>query len=250
MFAKLSAAEYCGLRHSLMGRPCQDRAGGCAGENFGCAVLCDGAGSRPQSERAAQQLVDWLPGWLEPRFEALWADHDPAPKILHAARAALEPLGLPPEDCWCTLLFFAQRPDGRWLCGHIGDGYIFRVEQGKSRVLSGPENGRFANETYFVTGPLAEQHLRVQKGAFHRSGAVLLASDGSGAGLYDLADRRPAPAVATLARWLEKHPSEQVTPALARALRENLSTRSEDDLSLALLWTSPAPLWRSLWGGR
>ena len=53
-----------------------------------------------------------------------------------------------------------------------------------------------------------------------------------------------------LAGWLEKHPSEQITPALARALRENLSTRSEDDLSLALLWTSPAPLWRSLWGGR
>ena len=71
MNARTAAAAVCGKNHQRAGLPCQDRAAGQVCSPLAVAVLCDGAGSCAQSERAAQRLVDWLPGYLHDRFDSL-----------------------------------------------------------------------------------------------------------------------------------------------------------------------------------
>ena len=241
MNARTAAAAVCGKNHQRAGLPCQDRAAGQVCSPLAVAVLCDGAGSCAQSERAAQRLVDWLPGYLHDRFDSLYGDPANAPvQLIADGCAALATLGLPLEDCYCTLLFYAQHTDGRWLCGHLGDGFIFRVAGGATEVLSMPENGEFVNETYFLTAPHAAEHLHLLRGTTTQALEVLLTSDG-GDSLFDFDNRTPAPAVTTLCGWLADpaNTPAAVSATLRQVLKEKLSHYSDDDLSLSLLWFAP-----------
>lgn len=204
-------------------------------------MLCDGAGSCPHSERAAQRLTEWLPGYLDAQFDQLHAllPMQAAAHLAAAGQASLSVLGMPPQDCYCTLLFYAVHRDGRWLCGHIGDGYIFRVEQGAAEVLSGPENGRTTSETYFLSEPNAAAHLRITGGVLQEPCAVLLTSDGGGDTLYDLREQQPAPAVARLCGWLADNEETEVTAALAQLLQTRMIPATDDDASVAILWCEP-----------
>jgi len=47
------------------------------------------------------------------------------------------------------------------LLGHLGDGMAFSIENGVGEVASWPENGEFANETFFVTANDAIKRLRL-----------------------------------------------------------------------------------------
>lgn len=248
MIAKAAAACLRGNDHVMMQLPCQDCAAAEVRPPLAVAVLCDGAGSCAHSELAAERLTQWLPGWLQAEFETLYALPDPqAAETLHAAGCAeLKTLGMPPRECYCTLLFYAQHADGRWLCGHIGDGFIFRVADGASTVLSMPENGRYANETYFFSGPQAVEHLRIQRGQTDGETAVLLTSDGCGGALYNAEEQKIANAVRVLCSWpaVPDATEEEVTEAYRKALEERFAAVSDDDLSLAVLWCSldvPAP---------
>ena len=153
-----------------------------------------------------------------------------------AGQAALEVLGMPPEECYCTLLFYAAHADGRWLCGHIGDGYIFRIRQDTAVVFSAPENGHASNETYFLSEPGAAQHLRIRSGELHEPYAVLLTSDGGGDTLFDRQQQQPAPAVERLCDWLTENDEKTVTEALAHVIKEKMIPATEDDVSVAILY--------------
>lgn len=235
---KTAAAVQRGTGHLAQGLPCQDRAVGRVGPSCAVVVLCDGAGSRADSHRAAQCLCDWASVWLAEAFDALYALDGPgaAARILREGLARLDALEMEPDECLCTFLAFARHADGRWLMAHIGDGYIFASDE----VLSHPENGRYANETYFFSEPRAAEHLRVAKGRDRTETAVLLTSDGCGDALYDREADRPVPAVRKLCLGLAAHTSEEARQALAYNLSEVFAARSDDDLSLALLWC-PAP---------
>lgn len=239
MRAKFAAGMVCGRAHAAAGLPCQDRAGGYQDDTLAAVVLCDGAGSCPHSERAAETIVNWLPGYLALHFDGLYAGADTAAgQLVGAGQDALGVLGLPPEECYCTLLFYARHRDGRWLCGHIGDGFLFERSAEGARVLSYPENGRFSYETYFLSQPDAADHLRLQRGISAGESCVLLASDGSADGLYDREQGCPAPAVGVLCGWLADpdNPPETVTRAFYRAMEDKLSAHTHDDMSLAALW--------------
>ena len=216
--AKVSAAYDCGQHHSMTGKPCKDRAAGFVRGALAGVVLCDGAGSCAHSERAAQRLMEWIPDYLQITFDTLCA--------------------LPPEECYCTLLFYAAHADGRWLCGHIGDGYIFRIRQDTAVVFSAPENGHAINETYFLSEPGAAQHLRIRSGELHEPYAVLLTSDGGGDTLFDRQQQQPAPAVERLCDWLTENDEKTVTEALAHVIKEKMIPATEDDVSVAILYCS------------
>lgn len=248
MESRIIHAFECGVSHQLHGLPCQDRAGGSVGAALSVAVLCDGAGSCAQSELAAQLLVQWLPEYLQTHFDPLYFRQEDAACLVRDGQAALSALGLPLSECYCTLLFFAQYADGRWLCGHIGDGYIFLQENGESRVLSHPENGAHSYETYFLSGTDASGHLRLQRGHADAPHTVLLTSDGGGESLFDRQTQTCAPAVDTLCRWAAspQHSDQAVTAALQKALHDQLAAHTDDDISVALLWLdAPAPGERS-----
>ena len=234
---KTAVAVRRGTSHLLRGTPCQDSAAGTSDPPCAAVVLCDGAGSREHSELAAQCLCRWASQWLPAAFEELYAlaPEEAAAVILRAGMAQLATLEMPASECLCTFLAFARHEDGRWLMAHIGDGYILAPD----RVLSYPENGLYANETYFFSGARALEHLRVHKGYDREATAVLLTSDGCGDSLYDQASDIPSPAVRKLCLGLAVHTEEEAEQALAYNLSEVFAGRSEDDLSLALLWCAP-----------
>lgn len=235
---KTAVAVRRGTGHLMQGLPCQDSAAGTSEPPCAAAVLCDGAGSRPHSERAAQCLSSWAAGWLPEVFGELYPlqPGEIAARLLREGMAQLSTLGMTPDECLCTFLAFARHEDGRWIAAHIGDGYILTPDA----VLSYPENGLYANETYFFSGPYAAEHLRVTKGRDSTATAVLLTSDGCGDSLYDHSTDLPVPGVRKLCAGLEAHTREEAEQALACNLAEVFAGRSDDDLSLALLWC-PAP---------
>lgn len=222
----------------MTGKPCQDRAAGFVRGALAGVVLCDGAGSCAHSERAAQRLMEWIPDYLQIAFDTLYAlpPEEAAAAAAAAGQAALEVLGMPPEECYCTLLFYAAHADGRWLCGHIGDGYIFRIRQDTAVVFSAPENGHAINETYFLSEPSAAQHLRIRSGELHEPYAVLLTSDGGGDTLFDRQQQQPAHAVEHLCDWLTENDEKTVTEALQHVIKEKMIPATEDDVSVAILY--------------
>lgn len=239
MHAKLAAGMVCGRAHEAAGRPCQDRAGGYQDDTLAAVVLCDGAGSCAHSERAAEAVVHWLPGYLSLHFDQLYAGGQAAAgQLVRDGQQMLTGLGLLLEESYCTLLFWARHRDGRWLCGHIGDGFLFVRDAEGTRVLSYPENGMFSYETYFLSEPDAAEHLRLQRGLSREESCVLLASDGSAEALYDQEQGCPAPAVEILCSWLASpdNTPEAVSQAFHRAMEEKLSAHTHDDMSLAALW--------------
>ena len=64
-----------------------------------------------------------------------------------------------------TLLFvYVDRDLGVYFSGHIGDGYIIRIEKDKIQVESYPENGEQSNQTYFVPEAIVDtKHLRIKR---------------------------------------------------------------------------------------
>ena len=51
----------------------------------------------------------WIPDYLQITFDTLCAlpPEEAAATMAAAGQAALEVLGMPPEECYCTLLFYA-----------------------------------------------------------------------------------------------------------------------------------------------
>ena len=104
--------------------------------------------------------------------------------------------------------------------------------------MSYPENGEYRYETFFINESEARavQHLRISCGVLQSETAFLLTSDGCEDLLCQWDTQQPAPAAEAMCGWLEDHDEEIVKAALQKDLAERFSQRSEDDLSIALLW--------------
>ena len=173
------AASVMGSAHELDQTPCQDThivrtspSGAWTG-----VVVCDGAGSAKFSKKgaevASQHYADKLmeiATELEQRAPGAWINDaliEGVVHIRHALRAVARQDDL--SDYHTTLLAVLVGPTGG-VCVHIGDGAIFggcfAAEDGRSLInanwfLSEPENGEYANETYFITEAGWIKHLRI-----------------------------------------------------------------------------------------
>lgn len=235
---KYAAATRRGQIHQLNGQPLQDRAGGARIGQVCAVVLCDGAGSCPGSEQAAEALVAWGGQYLCREFENYYVAQPTLSVIrMHtAAMQALAEAGVSEEQASTTFLALASHEDGRWLTFHIGDGRIFIRTARGVELLSDSENGRYANETFFLNEPLENNHLRVRTGWSDGPFAALLTSDGCASLLYDEELHCPAPAVEMICDWLRLNTEQEVAEALEHHLAETFAPLSDDDLSLAVLW--------------
>ena len=59
---------------------------------------------------------------------------------------------------------------------HVGDGFAARLKYGHISVVSKPENREKTNQTYFVTAPCANQHIRITR--IKSYDKLLLSTDG------------------------------------------------------------------------
>jgi protein phosphatase 2C-like protein len=179
----LAWAKVPGKSHIDRGTPCQDdckfrftRDG-----RWIAAVVCDGAGSAIRAREGAQIVADSVseslilettevdkfgPQWLDGRMH----------QIISRVRDELRSTGRI-EDFNCTLVAMLLGPNwGRFY--HIGDGAALsskvycddeggewrspRVKLWNDLVISEPENGEYANETFFVSDENWREHLRVR----------------------------------------------------------------------------------------
>ena len=157
------------------------------------AVVCDGAGSareaRTGSDFIARTLVEQLSSIVgAPSDTGLRGEVDGG--LEATIRAAIENVrsqladlaasrALTLEDFSSTLVGCVCSPVGGCFF-HIGDGFAIQQTESGESVVSLPENGEYADETYFVTDPNWKDHLRVTPLPAPERGCVIgLMSDGT-----------------------------------------------------------------------
>ena len=188
---KIGGVSVVGFSHIDEDIPCQDALAFKVKDNGQLiAAVADGAGSARLSHIGAQAFVDGavskihaLPGSEEIDPENIAAEltiaiNETRERLLveHGDGESDTPASL--RDFAATFLMVVADADGGAFF-HVGDGAgtRFAADDIASAVVSKPENGEYANETYFVTRENWKSHLRVTRfdGAFD---TILLMSDG------------------------------------------------------------------------
>lgn len=234
---KLAAASKAGTAHDNGNGICQDSVEtGHVGDVY-CAALSDGAGSVEKSELASQAVAEDVVRRFCGDFER-WYDleiEEFRSELISNCRSAVKEInGAVGADC--TLLFFVLSEDGRYMWGHIGDGAIFGIDPDDSvELISEPENGDEPNQTYFLSGKNAYEHLFVGRGDFFEWRSVILCSDGISPSLWNKMENEFAGAMFLMTNWLEDNTEEIVSAALARELDETFRQRTADDMSIAIM---------------
>lgn len=240
---RVVGASVVGPSHVHSGLPNQDAYAFEIVDGALAVVVCDGAGSAAAAEVGAglmaHALLDNLRSMSKPAGGA------PAMRAAKAVRDARRRLeieaacaGRPLADYHTTVVAVVLNPEGEGFALHIGDGALAAstglavdgAAEWRGASVSGPENGEFANETFFVTQDVWADHLRVT--ALSGVTSILLMTDGA-AGFALHAD---GSLKAGFCEVVDRHLRE-VTPtdgaqALAVSLSSEKATLNPDDKTL------------------
>lgn len=188
---RVFSASVTGKRNLEQGIAGQDASHWVVLDDQLVAIVCDGAGSAAEARAGAAFIARALADDLSSTIQA--ARRAPATEIgapeaaiavaIENARVGLAEIAasrrLPLQDFSCTLVGCAVSSEGGWLF-HIGDGFAIQQGVDGDSVLSRPENGEYADETYFVTDENWKDHLRLTPLAPPERGSVIgLMSDGT-----------------------------------------------------------------------
>lgn len=243
---QIIGARAVGTSHTASGAPCQDREAfrvvdDADGGEVAIAVVCDGAGSARFSDAGAELVSEAFRGLaaafasnegvsnLTKAHVAQWLE-DVRSRIV--ARAQAEAASA--RDYACTLVSVIATAD-QTVCAQVGDGAVVVNERDGWRVPLWPENGEYANQTFFVSQEDARDHLQ-----FARFGPVsdfVVFSDGLQRLALDEALRAPhtaffGPLVATV-RSAEA--VDATRDALEDFLRsERVNGKTDDDKSIVI----------------
>ena len=186
---RVHAAAVIGSSHIEGGIPCQDAfAHAVVGDTL-LGVVCDGAGSKSLSHLGAQQVSSGVVARLQqvecgdlplsalPDVDFARVVGDVVAQVREALQLEASNAGTEISEYACTLVgAVATAQGGRFF--HVGDGLAVVEGGDEPAVVSLPENGEYANETYFVTGEEWREHLRFT--AFSGSlSRLALMSDGA-----------------------------------------------------------------------
>lgn len=165
------AASVQGTSHQRNNTPCQDYSAAIElGDASLLLLVCsDGAGSGSRSELgsevACRTLIDEVTEFarLGGRIENV--TRETAVEWLQSIRTKLDTqasaLGLTPRELACTLIAGLIASDSAAFI-QVGDGAVVTVSADNDyKVVFWPDQGEYANTTYFVTGPDAADRLRV-----------------------------------------------------------------------------------------
>lgn len=261
------ALRVTGATHIAAATICEDYWGTAFRDGIFCAVLADGAGSADCAAEGACRIVRALCGAVAAKddFGRILAGNEDngaawLRRLLEAEIGALrETLANehPGEAPDATLRRYAATmaglllmlPDvarGAGFFFHIGDGFcaaLDRRHQATARdakafadqIVSAPENGEFANETYFYTSPDWERHLRIT--LFRRMDTAVLMTDGASSFAAAPGFRGLAPAFwSPIFVQLDAQPLDRLGPALRMQLeRPEADAMSDDDKTMLIL---------------
>ncbi|MEH7235761.1 PP2C family serine/threonine-protein phosphatase [Bacillus sp. JJ1562] len=237
---KFASAQAVGRGHIKQQLPCQDYTFCVQTQDMTILVLADGAGSAPSSHMGAEMVVHKMIHILQNHFEEMFYEDDQQLLrkriigILLNELEGIENFSGNIKEYASTLLYVAIKDD-RYLAGHIGDGVIgLQVTEGNFKVLSNPENGLFANTTYFITSDEAWKYLRLYKGETEGKTGFILMSDGTADSLFNKQAQGFAPAIPRMLDWLRNYPNKKIAEVLETNLDSVIKQQTQDDCSIAL----------------
>ena len=237
-----------GTSHLDQGKGCEDVIKAVTTEDMAVIALADGAGSFSKAFEGATIATEKCSKWLLNKFEWAYSAklYDIKCSLLKTIKrsiirkATIEKIQM--EEYSSTLLFVAIK-DNRYIAGHIGDGVIGVITTGGDDVvLSEPERGEFANNTFFTTSSPINKHFRLHRGTINNITSFFLMSDGSADCLYNQISNTFAPAINKFAISLAKASDAEVSlvnDALINVMEQHFSSRTNDDCSFIMLqWTN------------
>jgi len=187
---KVFFASAAGKYHLACNVPCQDSGYYAVVEDRLIGVVCDGAGSASEgqlgSEFFARKVTELVSDSIRSGDFAAQTPSDYRDyllAIIQEARSQINEIALSRQlalrDFACTLVGCITSAD-RGCFFHIGDGFAICLRDTGESVLSLPENGEYADETYFVTDDSWQEHLRVTPiSEISRGSLIGLMSDGA-----------------------------------------------------------------------
>ena len=179
----VTGACATGERHTKAGQPCQDAFFWCPIPDNGVVVaIADGLSSATHAETGARIAVEAvchaivsaykikaLPGDQKDLMRDAFTKANLAVNI-EAGRAGISPA------LYGSTLIAAVFCNGRLKVGHIGDGIVAGMQEGKTLIISEPGLSEYANETACLVQSDWETQLRVTESSHVE--ACILATDG------------------------------------------------------------------------
>ena len=171
--------SICGASHVRRGLPCQDAFMNANNGSRRITVVSDGAGSASHSDVGAQHFVKTIAAALLNDAVQIGADtlrHHIIKAIEEVKHTLSDTHQLDLREFAGTLLGAVFDNEHCWIF-HVGDGAAVVFGLDSEVYISHPENGEYANETFFVTMPNWSEHLRINRVPFKPT-AIFVMSDG------------------------------------------------------------------------
>lgn len=234
-----------GRSHLRDGTPVQDRTKFVSRGGIQVLCLADGAGSASHSQFGAQAVVDEGCAVFVEEFVAYAASSDGVEvkrDLLGRLNAKLAVVAerheVSPDDLASTFLCVAAFGD-KFIGAHVGDGVVGYLKGGTLRVISGPDNSEFANQTTFVSSGRALESMRLFRGSLEEVSGFILMSDGTGESLFDARTGQLASACSKLIGAVATAPnvqgkSSKYKKRLRRVVNVTIRNASNDDCSIGI----------------
>ena len=161
------------------------------------AVVCDGCGSAPKAMEGAEFIAEFMSKGLLEITEQLdelgpgeWLIDEIVVLVAQLRKTMRQKLPSPLNDYAATIVAALVNNSGGFIF-HIGDGIgtVFSLEEKLEKPVlsvtaqSEPENGEYANVTFYPTEPSWIKHIRLTP--ITSWAAIFLGTDGSQEILYD-----------------------------------------------------------------
>ncbi|MFZ1963528.1 MAG: PP2C family serine/threonine-protein phosphatase [Roseiarcus sp.] len=246
---KVAGASVAGFSHQTDGTPCQDaHAITTSPSGWLIAAVSDGAGSAPRSAEGSRLFSDEVVAQLTTRLREIdlselhcpdentvrtWIEdavESVRTRLAEIATASNGSLG----EFHATLLGVVAGPKAG-VFFHVGDGAACatNLDDSSRSVVSKPENGEYANETYFVTQDDWRDHLRLTS---FNSQYNLIALMSDGVTPFALATGSVAPFppfFEPLSKFLAEHSRRHAEQAITTLLeRDAIRPITGDDKTL------------------
>ncbi len=236
-----SSCQVQGRGHIYKNIPCQDKTKMIFENDTNVIALADGAGFARLSHYGAACVVDSMTRLFANSFDEMFLEDDVKKvklqimeKLMSQLESKAKELDCRIEDLASTMLMVAVKND-RFIMGHIGDGVIGYLDGKTLKVASSPNNGEFANETFFVTSNNAIGKMKIFKGEINEIAGFILMSDGTENSLYNKQRKSLSPAIIKLLKRNTILNEEAMCEKLEDTFKNVISTRTFDDCSIALL---------------
>lgn len=214
-------------------------------DDFACMVAADGASVARYAREGASFTTERVRELLVQHKEGIFSYSDDEIKslLLSSLHEGLGELAARENVCideyMCTLMFFACNEE-KYIAANLGDGLLGCMSgNGKGSVLIMPEQGKFANESCFVTQDDAFKHLRIVRGAFECDKVYFMMTDGAASCLYDFREQHFAKAMNVFCDWVRKYDAFKVGTYITDAMIKLFPSKTSDDCTVALICGLP-----------